>query len=281
MYVLFDIGGTNTRVAISEEGIGINDSRSYQTPQDYNLAIKLIIDTAKLLTKNKKIDGIAGGIRGALDNTKTYLAKDFVLPEYVNKPLKLDLEEALKAKVLLENDSALAALGEATHGAGVGYGIVAYHTVSTGFGGSRIVDGKIDKSSLGFEPGNQIVNISNKLYPEDEGSGRFESYISGIALEKRFGKTAHQIDDVQVWDEMAKLLAVGLNNTTVYWSPDVIVLGGSLMKSIDIEKVKQYLYTKLKIFTSIPEIVLAKLSNNAGLYGALELIKQNLDSRPS
>lgn len=281
MYVLFDIGGTNTRVAVSEEGIGINESRSYQTPRDYNLAIKLIIDTAKLLTKNKKIDGIAGGIRGALDNAKIYLAKDFVLPEYVNKPLKLDLEEKLKSQVFLENDAALAALGEATHGAGVGYEIVAYHTVSTGFGGCRIVDGKIDKSSLGFEPGNQIVNISSKLYPEDEGSGRFESYVSGGALEKRFGKNAHQINDPEIWEEMAKLLAVGLNNTTVYWSPDVIVLGGSLMKSIDIEKVKQYLSIKLKIFTSIPEIVPAKLSDNAGLYGALELIKQNLNSKLS
>jgi predicted NBD/HSP70 family sugar kinase len=278
MYLLFDIGGTHTRLAISEDGIDYSDSRIYQTPQDYNLGLKLLKDTAYILTGGKPIKAVGGGVAGPLSKDKSYLIKFTNSPGWSNQALKTDLEGLFNVPVHLENDAALVGLGEATHGAGVGYKIVAYITASTGVGGTRIVDEKLDLNSMGFEPGHQIVNALGNEPCNCGGVGHLESYISGVAIQRKYNKEAKDIDDPEVWDELSKWLAVGLNNVIVHWSPDVVVLGGGLVRKLPMEKIRSYLNMKLKIFPHPPDLVLAKLSEFGGIYGALEYLKQQLHS---
>ena len=80
-----------------------------------------------------------------------------------------------------------------------------------------------------------------------------------------------EIHDDAIWDKLAKFLAYGLNNTIVYWSPDIIVLGGSMMKEVGIPvpAVRKHLSEILKIFPTIPQIEKAELADFGGLYGSL------------
>jgi len=184
----------------------------------------------------------------------------------------------LKIPVYLENDAAIVGLGEAMNGAGRGEEIIAYITVSTGIGGARIVDGKIDRNIFGFEPGHQIIDPTGMLCPMCDSAGHLEGHVSGVALEARFNKKAYEITDPQIWEEEAKWLAYGLNNTAVYWSPSVIVLGGSMIiksPGISIERVSHHLKKTLTIFPERPRLVKAELGDIGGLYGALEILKQN------
>ncbi len=267
MYLLFDIGGTKMRIAASD-GETIGEPIIIPTPQDFNQAMELFKETVADLTHGEEIEKAAGGVRALALDKKT-LADRIHTPLWVGEPLYERVKEIINgAPLLLENDTVLAGLGEATAGAGVGKKIVAYMTISTGVGGVKIVDGRIDANALGFEPSYQIIDSEKVL----------GDYISGKAIEDLYGKKGEDIKDPQFWDGIARYLAIALNNAIVMWSPEIIVLGGSLMKSIPLDRVKAYLDKFLTIFPKLPEIVTSNLGESSGLYGALCFAKQKESS---
>jgi len=272
MYLLFDIGGTNARFAISSDGKTLSDVKIVPTPRDFQQGVDTIKQIADECSTGQKIQAVAGGLAGPLDKNKTMLISSPHIGEWINKPFKSELEKALGVPVFLENDANLAGLGEASFGAEIDKNIVAYLTISTGVGGVRVVNKQIDKSSFGFEPGHQIIVIDGNLC-NCGGKGHLEAYIGGYYLEKIYGKKSENLDDPAIWDQVARYLAIGLQNTIVHWSPDVIILGGSVTKSIDIDNLKNHLSEIMHVFPESPEIVKASLGNQAGLYGALYLLK--------
>lgn len=256
MYILFDIGRTKTRVAYYEGGDGFEEPVIFETSSDFDTQIDLFVSNAQIVAKGREIKKVAGGMTRALFGG-----------DYEN--FKQKLRQKLGAEVLVENDSAVVGLGEANFGAGKGFSIVAYITVSTGVGGARIVDGEIDERAIGFEPGKQIIDIV-------DGEGVvLENLISGKALQERTGKHPKEITDSGVWNLHAKYLAIGLNNIIVEWSPNVVVLGGSMITgdpAIPLDKTEDYLKEILKVYPEIPVIKKAELSDFGGIYGAMKLI---------
>lgn len=260
------------RIAVSHDGSKIDNGITVATPHDFQEAMETIANITKNLTHQEKIGKAGGGVR-ALNKTKDKLLDHPHIPLWVNEPLKQELEKIVGSKVYLENDAAMAALGEAINGAGKDFKIVAYLTVSTGVGGARIVNKRIDESWQGFEPGNMIVNL-NGGYRSISGIGYLESYISGSALEEMYGQKPFEIQDPEVWEESARILAYGLNNIAVLWSPEAIILGGSVMDQIPFERVQDHFTKALKIFPEVPKLIKAQLQDLAGLHGALEYLKQ-------
>ena len=272
MYLLFDIGGTKTRIAVSKNGKSFVKQKTFLTPKKFNDGIAAIKKTAEELSAGQKIKSVCGGVAGPLDRKKEFLTAAN-MRDWTNKPLKKRLEKIFSAPVFLENDAALAGLGEVHFGAAKNKKIVAYITVSTGVGGSRIVDGKIDANFLGFEPGYQIIDACGQICKKCD-NGHLLDHISGDALKKHFGAEPKKIFDPKINNDLAWWLAVGLNNSIVHWSPEIVVLGGSVMNIIPLDRVRQYLKNFLKIFPVAPKIKKAALGDLGGLYGALVLLKQ-------
>lgn len=279
-YVLFDVGGTKTRVAISDDLKTLGEHTSFKTPASFTDGLQKLADTANKLAAGKKITAIAGGIRGLLEDDKSGIHNDSVLSKWAGKSLVAELQKSFNVPIFLENDAALAGLGEAIFGAGKGLEIVAYHTVSTGVGGVKIENGQIDHASFGFEPGHQILDIDRTVLGEDI-EPTLENLVSGTAVEQRFGVKPYDIPQSDVlWEELAEYLAQGLRNTILYWSPDVIVLGGSMIigdPKIMVDAVRKYTVQSLDSFVPSPLIVEAKLGDEAGLYGAMALLSKHLD----
>jgi len=278
-YVLFDIGGTKTRVAVSSDLKTLGDHTSFKTPPAFADGVKKIIETINQLTDGNKPLAIAGGIRGLLEEDKSGIHNDSALSKWAGKSLVGELQNSFKVPIFLENDSAVAGLGEAVFGAGKGLEIVAYHTVSTGVGGVRIEDGEIDHASAGFEPGHQILDIDRTILGDDI-EPTLENLVSGTAIELRFGVKPYDIPQSDViWEELAEYLAQGLRNTVLYWSPDVIVLGGSMVigdPKIMVDAVRKYTVQSLDSFVPCPLITEAKLGDEAGLYGAMALLAKKI-----
>lgn len=272
MYLCFDIGGTKTRIAASLDGKALSETKIIPTPADFESGIETLKNASTELSHGEKIQGIAGGIAGPLDKEKTCLSRSPHVPGWIGKPLKRELEKFSEVPVKLENDTAIEGLGEANAGVGKDKKIVAFINIGTGIGGVRIVEGKIDKNVLGFEPGHQIT-IPDGNPCTCGGKGHWETYVGGHYLEEIYRQNGENITDPQIWDEISKYTAIGLTNVAVHWSPDIIILGGSVAKSIPLEKVKAYLDQYLTIFPQAPQIVRGILGNDAGLYGALELLK--------
>ncbi len=260
------------RIGVSVDGKTLKETKIVQTPKEFNQGIQTIKQVADEISEGEKIEAVAGGTAGPLDNEKTTSVASPHLPDWNNKPLKTDLEKIFNCRVILENDAYVSGIGEAVKGAGAGQKVVAYIAIGTGVGGKRIVDGKIYADEFNFEPGHQIIVINGDPCTCG-GKGHLETYVSGSYFEKKYGKKGEEISDPQVWNEIIKYLAVGLTNTIVHWSPDIVVLGGAVMKSISLDTVNLYLKEFLTIYPNQPEIVKAMLGDLAGLYGGLTILK--------
>ena len=277
MYALFDIGGTKTRVAVSRDLRSFDEPTTFDTPKNYEAGVAATAEAINRAAGDDIPVRAAGGVRGPLTAARTGIAHDDVLTDWQGKSFSEDVARLIGAPVLLENDAALAGLGEAHFGAGKGFSIVAYHTVSTGMGGVRIVDGNIDRNKSGFEPGHQTIDMDKSVCPTCA-SADLEDYISGTAMEKRFGKKPYEIPQSDpVWDELAHWLAHGLKNTIVYWSPDVLVLGGSMIVGdprILLSDITRHTEVLLGGLVSCPPVKGALLADVGGLYGAMALLLQ-------
>lgn len=247
MYLLFDLGGTKLRWAISTDGETFGEPAIVDSPAD-------AAQTAALfggLRDRGEIKAVAGGLT----------LKKIVLAEEIKK--------VFACPVYLENDTALVGLGEATAGAGQGSKIVAYLTISTGVGGVRIIDGRLDRHAASFEPGHQIIDFHEPAKP-------FEDYVSGRAVEQLTGRHPRETTDEAFWGEIAKIAAVGIHNTILHWAPEVVVMGGSMMKipGIPLAALERHLRDSLAFWPHFPELRLATLGDFGGLHGALAYLKQ-------
>lgn len=272
MNILFDIGGTKMRVAGLREGEKEFQPKIIDTPDTFEDGWPLLLETIKEVAGEETTEKIVGGIAGPVDKMTGKLLASPNLSTWVGKPLRDGLADEFNAEVSVYNDTALVGLGEAVFGAGRNARIIAYITISTGVGGVRIVDEQIDEAVIGFEPGHQIINFN----VENKGLklGHLDEYVSGQAFSERFGKPAYEINDKKIWQETAQILALGLHNTILHWSPEVVVLGGSMMKvpGIAVEDVVLGLEKIMTIFPTLPEVKKASLGDLGGLYGAMSLV---------
>jgi predicted NBD/HSP70 family sugar kinase len=263
MYVLIDIGGTKTRVTVTEHREAFLEPIIFLTPQDFNEWIALLKESVSKLSQGRKIHGVVSGVPGTLTE-KGEVRRTPNLPSWEGEPLKEKLVGIFDCEVQLHNDTALVGLGEAVFGAGKGHDIVAYLTISTGVNGVRIVNGAIDHNTFGFEIGHTIIDDKHDV----------ESLISGGALERRFGKPSHEVHDVALWEKVNHYAGIFGANTTMYWSPSIIVYGGPVMNDLHIEVIEKEAKQFLHMYQKPPIFIRATLKDFGGLYGALVITKK-------
>jgi predicted NBD/HSP70 family sugar kinase len=271
MYLLFDIGGTQMRFGFSPDGEKLSEPEIVPSPGSFAEALEVVKKVANRLCQDQKIKAVAGGLAGTFNQDNTVLLSAPHLREWINQPVASLLQKEFDCPIYLENDTAMVGLGEAVAGAGAGAGIVAYLTVSTGVGGARIVDGRVDRHTTSFEPGHQIIDYRA---PEKH----LEDYVSGSAVRQTTQKEPKDITDEDFWREVSRTLAVGLHNTILHWTPEVVVLGGGMMKSpgIILEEVEATLARSLAFLPLRPALRRATLGETGGLHGALSYLKQEL-----
>lgn len=274
-YLLFDIGGTRSRFASSPDGIKMDEPKIVDTPQNFDEAMGTFSEIAKELC-GEKIQKAAGGIAGALNQEKTGLYRSPNLIHWEGRDFTKEFGEKIEAPVYIENDTAIVGLGEFTHGAGEKYDIVVYITISTGVNGVKISHGKIDESAYGFEIGHQIIDLDDSLIENMASKGTWEDFVSGREVSRRFGGVhPKEIKDEKVWRQIAEWTAVGVYNTILHWSPQMVIMGGPMMRDIPIQIVEHKTHELLSdVYPDLPFIVKGTLGDVGGLWGALEFLKQ-------
>lgn len=265
MNFIFDIGGTNLRfciIAKDRKKIDIDSVVKIPTPKDPRDFL-LIVDNYIKNSGSKFITKTIGGSTGVIDQ-KGNILNSLHLPMWRNFPLRDELSKITKSKVLLKNDATLATLGEAVYGEGRNYNIVSYITISTGVGGSRVINKKIDTSSLNFEIGHSLIQINNSPV-------ELETLISGSGFQKRYGRYLHELDNSSLQREVEFYSAIGIVNLILHWSPEIVIIGGGVGKSLDINNIKIQVKKYLKVYPKIPLIIKSDLRHNV-LHGAFYLL---------
>ena len=264
MKIVFDIGGTSMRAARATSD-GIGEARKIPTPKNPKDGIQALANLVRECAGGEKIEAAAGGFPGVMGGGAIQYAPN--LPEWKGAALAEELAHALEAQAEVLNDGDCAALGEAAYGAGRGARIVAYIGIGTGIGCGRVVGGRIDGGVYDFEAGHQIV---------DAKEGReLEELVSGRAFEKRYGVHPSKAPR-EGYAEMTPVLAAGIYNMILHWSPEIFVLGGGMMNEDNGYRLAD-IALALKSFSSpypkLPELRLAERKDTAGLWGALALMQ--------
>ncbi len=275
MYIAIDVGGTKVQVASFVKG-KIKQTYRFSTTSDFETTLNQISELAKLLASEDKIEAVGVAAPGPIDFARGQILDAPNL--HWHHPRVVDaLEKALGAPVVLENDAAAAGYAETLMGAGKDANSVLYVTIGTGIGTGVIINQQIYHGARGTEGGHMIIDPEG---PECNcgGRGHFETFVSGPAIERRFGRPAHEIYDKPTWDKIAADMALGLVNMITLLSPNVVILGGGV--SVHWARFKSPLARHLKAFKRpyLPKVVRAKFVETAPLYGAELLARRHFES---
>jgi glucokinase len=292
-----DIGGTKIAVGmVDDEGRVLarlecptDADRGYQNALD-NIG-KMLRQTAG--KANAPITGIGIGSTGPVDAMSGEIGDVNFFPNWKGENLVNDLAETFKLQVAMENDADAAALGEAGWGAGRNTKTLIYVTVGTGIGTGLIWNGQVYRGVDHSHPeiGHHVVDPSGPLC--DCGfHGCWESLAAGPAMvawmetkappdyPHRRGLTAKKVCELAVaGDQLAKravereahYLGLGLANLVTLFTPEAIVLGGSVMKSahLFLEGARKIIRESCRFVPfNRTELRLASLGENANLIGA-------------
>ena len=182
------------------------------------------------------------------------------------------------------NDAQAALLGEAWKGAAAGCRNVVLLTLGTGVGGGAMVDGRLLRGAIGRA--GHLGHIS--LDPDGDlditGSpGSLEDAIGDCSLSKRSGgrytATSDLISDynkgdaeaAQIWLRSVKALASGIVSLVNVLDPEVVILGGGIVKAGDalLVPLREWIDKfEWRPTGSAVRIVKASLGEMAGAWGA-------------
>lgn len=291
-----DIGGTKIAAGIVDENGRVR--ARMQSPTDaaggYANGIRRIAEMLRETAKEAgvKISGIGIGSTGVVyPATGEFGDVDF-LPGWKGFCPVKDLEKEFGVGAAIENDGDAAALGEAGWGAGKGKSRLIYVTVGTGIGGGIILDGQLYRGAKGAHPeiGHHVVDWSGP--PCTCGfRGCWEVMATGPAMAEWYrnhsaerkseaNHSAREIchlaregdaDALKAIEHEAHYLGLGIANLISLFVPDMIVLGGSVMKSADLllGGIRNVIASGCRFVPAEEtELALASLGEDANLIGA-------------
>ena len=184
-----DLGGTNLRIAaVTGEGqmlekVTFGSKGAPGRDQVIDQMCDAILHLSSKYKATGKFLGAGIGIPGIVDLQTGMLRKSANLPGWEEYPVRAEIERRLGARVVLENDANVAALGEQWLGAARGVSNMAVVTLGTGIGGGIVLGGKIWHGMNGMAGEFGHVTIEPEGPPCGCGShGCAEQYASARAI---------------------------------------------------------------------------------------------------
>ena len=268
MIVAVDTGGTKTLVAsFNKDGV-LGEQIKFPTPQDKVEYIKLLRETIVEKYTGQLVDAIIVAIPGVIKNG--------VVIWCGNLPWKnFDVASALKGvlgnvPIFIENDAKLAGLGETRFLKTIPSQSL-YVTISTGIGTGIITDGHINQALRNSEGGHALIEYDGVVR-------EWESFASGQAIYKTYGKYAHDITSKRVWSKIADRISRGFLAIIPILQPNVIIIGGSIGTYFDryADQLQGLLKEKLPPHIPCPKFVQDKYPELAVIYGCYFYAIDNL-----
>src|SRR6266571_620503 len=145
LYAGIEIGGTKLQLVAGDETGRIIQRRKFAVePAKGAAAILGQIQRAMPdLTRANNIESVGVGFGGPVDWRSGKICRSHQIEGWSEFDLGGWLQELTRVPVVVDNDANVGVLGEATHGAGVGFNPVFYVTLVSGVGGGLVVDGNI------------------------------------------------------------------------------------------------------------------------------------------
>jgi glucokinase len=294
-----DIGATKIAFGVLQDEEFLSKT-TIPTPKDgWRSVLDSIVDTIKHLEKlHPGVSEVGVGVPGTHDRARTEVLFAPNIHGFTNVPLVAYLTEHLGRPIDLENDANAAGLAEGTLGAARHASSSMFITISTGIGGSIILDGQVWRGFHGFagEIGHTITVPGGPIPPSGI-AGALEALASGTAIERdatfAFRKptsTAEVFRLAQAGDKTAeqvvhaamRYLGMAIADVQKLLDPEVFVVGGG------VASVGEYFYTHVQNYAtefakgfSDVTVVPAQFGVDAGVIGAAIAARQMTAQRHS
>lgn len=302
-----DIGGTTVKLGLFDKEGNVLDKWEIPT-NTANKGEAILPDVAKSILakmdekgiREEDLAGIGLGAPGAVDDNGTLVGgavnigwDPFNIPDaihaYINVPVKA------------ANDADAAAFGEMWQGGGKGYNNMVAVTLGTGVGGGIIINGRLLSGATGA--GGEIGHIHMEDNETEEcgckNKGCLEQYASATGIVRLARRRLAEddkpsvlrgeelsakavFDAVKAGDEVAieiakrfgEYLGKGLAIVAGVVNPEIFVIGGGVSKAGEI--LLGFVEPVFQKYAFQPcrgaKFALAKLGNDAGIFGAAGLI---------
>jgi glucokinase len=303
-----DIGGTKIAAGIVDDDGKVLSRLETPTKQCGVYAdglahvTRMLREAAKLA--NTQLTGIGIGSTGwVYPFTGEFGDVDFFPGWKGCNPVK-DLSREFNVPTALENDGDASALGESAWGAGKGKSRLIYVTVGTGIGGGIIIDGHLYRGADRSHPevGHHVIDASG---PQCTCGfrGCWEALATGTAMAAWFkseaavvGRNNEHPSAKEIFqlaksgDALAQkaverehyYLGLGVANLINLFMPEMIVLGGSITKSVQLQEIAKVVAQGCRFVPfERTQLAFASLGDDANLIGAARVWHHRFGSQSS
>ncbi len=308
--ICIDLGGTIVKGGIFSEGNMVESgSIPSRSGGDFSLTMTMINDfILGLLTRSgtdiKKIKGIGLSIPGIVNVKQN---KVLSINKKHEGAIRYDFnkwaDKQFETRIVMENDARAALVGEWQYGAGRGYDNIVMMTLGTGVGGAAMINGELlygKHYQAGCLGGHFTINYQGDICTCGN-IGCVEAEASSWKLEQLITnypdlnhKVSHEIEKTD-FKKLFELYAKGdkstekiINHCLKVWSsgivslihaydPELVILGGGIMKSKDYilpfirEWVEKHAWTP----SEQVKIKVAQFSSSPALIGMNHLVRKN------
>lgn len=302
-----DIGGTTVKMGLFKVDGTLLEKWEVDTRKEEN-GKHILDDIAKEIKDKMKeksihkndVVGVGIGVPGPVNSNGTVLKCVNLGWGVFN--VEETLGEIIDLPVKAGNDANVAAMGEMWQGGGKGYKNIVMVTLGTGVGGGIIINGNVisGTNGAGGEIGH-IKVVKNEIDACGCGkTGCLEQYASATGIVKESEKllsngnspsvlrnldviTAKDIFDAakegdkaanKLVEDLGEKLGSALATISCVCDPEVVVIGGGVSKAgrILLNVIEKYFTQKAFHACEETKFELAKLGNDAGIYGGVRLV---------
>lgn len=259
MIVTVDTGGTKTLVSSFTLDGRIGQQIKFETPKDKDDYVALLRETLVTNYADKKVSAVSVALPGIIKDGVAVWCNNL---HWQNFDLKSALRGILGgAPILIENDANLAGLAETRALRTLPVSSL-YVTISTGIGSGVITNGHIDPGLRYSEAGRALIEYDGQVR-------EWESFASGQAIHRVYGKYARDITSKRAWRQIATRISRGFLAVIPIIQPDIIIIGGSIGTYFDRyrDDLVGILKEHMPPHIPVPKIVQAAHPEQAVIYG--------------
>jgi glucokinase len=274
-----DLGGTGTRIVLSDETGAVLAHRSTPTTADSATAVEQLA-AALVEVADGPVHGVGIGASGPVD-ADGIVRNPATLPGYTGVDLVAALGDRFHVPVVVDNDAVTAAYAETRLGAARGVHAVLTVTLGTGVGVAMLTDGRPLRTASGTHPEAGHLSVPGEAHCYCGRTSCWEQHASRAALQRRVDTLGLDLDTAYaramdgdpttsaIFAAYGTAVGNGLADLLTVLGPDLVVLGGGGARYLDIYRpaLERALAQVVDCYTPT-RVVPAVLGDLAGAVGA-------------
>jgi glucokinase len=274
-----DLGGTGTRIVLTDESGTVLAQRSGATSSDPATAVDHLAEALAEIADGP-VAGIGIGASGPID-TQGVVRNLATLPAYSGVDLVKALTDRFQVPVVVDNDAVTAAHAESRVGAARDARAVLVVTLGTGVGVAMLTDGHPLRKASGTHPEAGHISVPGvapcycgrpSCWEQHASRATLQGQAEALGLDLNAAYTRARDGDpgaAAVFATYGVAVGTGLADLLTVYGPDLVVLGGGGARYIDSYRpaLEQTLAQVVGCYEP-PQIVTAVLGDLAGAIGA-------------